>query len=41
MNITLLADPAAIHLRCIRPSADSITLVVKTVSPDNRYGRAE
>ena len=29
----LLADPTAIRLECVRPSADSITLVVRTVRP--------
>jgi len=34
MNITtLLADPAAIRLECIRPELRSITLIVKTTSP--------
>ena len=32
---TLLADPVAIRLECVRPSADSITLVVRTFLPYN------
>ncbi len=30
--VTLLADPEAIHLHCIRPSLNTITLVVKTAA---------
>ena len=33
METNLLADPALIRLRYVRPTADSITLVVRAISP--------
>jgi transposase len=38
---TLLADPAAIRLECVRPSASTITLVVRTVLPHGHCPRCD